>query len=335
MFNLRTNLNRRKTRYNVYQPQRYTLYVLGKWLGLISSALLLFGLTIKWLFLLSDHTWSLFNILTWCLIIGSIVLFTIGAIFIVGLHYYVEKKYNSTVKEDDNEIEKTQKNLREEHRNQSKRYKQPDKGWLKWKKQSSKLPLDRNVDVASSVTNSIKPNSTTIYNTNATESSFQVLSNDSFSDTTSNATSTSFSSTKKLVRTNSKFNQPSLPIIDETKQQSANDNYAGIQVSYIADTTTPKQPDVIFDAKQLDCNPTSNINKSNKTKHVHKLSSGSGKNYILETFLKQDLTEGATIDQPNNQVLNQNSSSSSNTISSPNNLTNANGALNNALDLTE
>lgn len=310
-------------------------------MGLISSALILFGLTIKWYFLLDDNTASLGNVVTWCIIIGSVILFVIGAMFIVGLHWYVEKKYNNNVQVNSDEVEKTQKHLREEHRNQSKRYKDKS-SWLKWK--SKKDPGD--VENQSSIVNSIKPNSTTIYNTNATESSFQIISNDSYlSDTTSTATSASFSSTKKLVRTNSKFNQPSLPIIDETKQQSANDSYAikvannqpnSLQVAYV--TNGCQQTDVIFDTKPSTEATTS---KSNKTKHAHKLSTGSGKNYILEAFLStQDLAEGTKLSDQminqsiGNQVLSQLSNQSS--ISSQNNnLTNANGTLNDALDLTE
>lgn len=307
-------------------------------MGLIGSALLLLGLTIKWYFLLDDNTFSVPNMLTWCLIVGSVFLFSLGAVFIVGLHWYVEKKYASTNQENGEEIKKTQEQLRK-HRNQSKRYKEKS-SWLIWKTKKNLRMSANETDQQSSIANSIKPNSTTIYNTNATESSFQIISNDSYlSDTNSTGTATSFSSTKKLVRTNSKFNQPSLPIIDETKQQSANESYTSPSASsnqtvvFVGDNAQPS--DVIIDAKSM---PDS---KANKTKHIHKLSSGSGKNYILEAFLKQDLTERAPDHQITNQPTNPQTIATStnnqilNQLGTQSSSQNANGTLNDALDLSE
>ena len=331
------------------------LFKKGKWLGLIGSALLLFSLTIKWYFLLDDNSNSLQNLLTWCLIIGSIAIFGLGVMFVVGLHWYVEKRYSSNVAGEENgKTQKHLKHLKDEYHNQSKRYKKSSSGWLsKWRREKDfridTEPVENGENHLTSNQSSIKQNSTTIYNTNLTDnSSFQIISNDSnYTSTDAASTSTaSFSSTKKLVRSNSKFNTPSLPpqlpIIDETKQQSANEAHlkSNQTVAYVAE---PNQSSDLFETK--------NVDKVNKTKHMHKLSTSSAKNYILETFLKQqdlnaqpesnpmsnqfvntELGNSCQLNQVNksiqNQVVNQLSNQSS--ISSQ-----TNGAENNALDLTE
>lgn len=216
--------------------------------------------------------------------------------FVVGLHYYVEKKYNNTLTVDETEP-KHLKSLKEEYRNQSKKA-----SWLKWSKRKKSFRIDTVVvdgDGHLPSNSSTKPNSTTIYNTNATESSFP--SNDAASTSTA-----SFSSTKKLVRSNSKFGQPSLPIIDETKQQSANEerqikqmplngqpstSSSAVQVSYVIESS---HDGVLFDSSKINGQEA----RPNKTRHMHKSSTGSAKNYILEAFLKQqDLAEGSISNQ--------------------------------------
>lgn len=151
-----------------------------------------------------------------------------GVLFVLGLHCYVEKRYNNSLAVDEAEDkQKHLKHLKEEYRNQSKKYKT---SWLEWNKKSTKFDTVDNVNNDNLRTNgSIKHNSATIYNSNATDSSFQIVTLDSF---TSDASNASFSSTKKLVRTNSKFGAPSLPIIDETKQQSSDDHLTQASTSH-------------------------------------------------------------------------------------------------------
>lgn len=232
--------------------------------------------------------------LTTCLIVASILIVATGAAFVVGLHWYVEKKYSNAVTVDESEP-KHLKNLKEEYRQQSKKA-----SWLKWSKRKKSFRIDTVVVDGDghlpSPNASTKANSTTIYNTNATESSFP--SNDAASTSTA-----SFSSTKKLVRSNSKFGQPSLPIIDETKQQTANEERqiktgatpstsSTVQVSYVIENA---HDGVLFDSAQK---MNGQEARSNKTRHMHKSSTGSAKNYILEAFLKQqDLAEGSISNQ--------------------------------------
>ena len=266
----------------------------GKWFGLIGSALLLFSLTIKWYFLLDDNTNSLPNVLTICFIAISILIVATAAALVVGLHYYVEKKYSNTMTTDEAEP-KNLKNLKEEYRNQSKRQKKAS--WLKWSKKKKSFRIDTvmvDSDSHMASNSSAKQSSTTIYNTNATESNF--ASNDAASTSTA-----SFSSTKKLVRSNSKFGQPSLPIIDETKQQTANEERQSKPANGQPSTSTAptcyqiesSHDDVLFDSAKIH----QESNWPNKTRHMHKSSTGSAKNYILEAFLKQDLTEGSISSQ--------------------------------------
>lgn len=229
---------------------------------------------------------------------------------------------------------KNLKSLKEEYRNQSKRQKKAS--WLQWSKKKKSFRIDTVVvdgDGHLPSNSSSKPNSSTIYPTNTTGSSFP---NDAASTSTA-----SFSSTKKLVRSNSKFGQPSLPIIDETKQQSANeDRTAKSSNGQTSSTvqvysTESSHDDVLFDSSKIH-----QESRPNKTRHMHKSSTGSAKNYILEAFLKQqDLPEGSISNQmmsKSNQTAanSQAGSPLTNSIANPtaNSIANPIGSTNKAIN---
>lgn len=125
---VRSSVNKRNERYNEFQPQKYFLYFigthfglklfglkrksltililnhyigLGKWLGIVGSAILLGGLVIKWLGFLRDNSFNAGNVLVWCIITFGALVFVGGAACVLSIHWWTNRLMQITLEHPD------------------------------------------------------------------------------------------------------------------------------------------------------------------------------------------------------------------------------------------